>query len=91
MVALTAPWELPRDVAASAEQPPAPVTAALRRAQAEYAKLRLMCCVAGLDRGFAASKAAAREVEAAVQALVSAGGPVDLLAASGEPGLLGFC
>ncbi len=60
-----------------------------RRAQVEYAKLRLMCCVAGLDRGFAASKAAAREVEAAVQALVSAGGPVDLLAASGEPGLRG--
>ena len=45
--------------------------------QAEYAKLRLMYCVAGLDRGFAASKAAASEVSAAVNALVGYGEPVD--------------
>lgn len=45
--------------------------------QAEYAKLRLMYSVAGLDRGFAASKAAASEVSAAVNALVGYGEPVD--------------
>ena len=36
-----------------------------------------MYCIAGLDRGFAASKAAASEVSAAVNALVGYGEPVD--------------
>ena len=45
--------------------------------QAEYLKLRLMYCIAGLDRGFAASKAAAAEVSSAVNALVGFGEPVD--------------
>ena len=43
----------------------------------EYAKLRLMYCVAGLDRGFAANKAAVSEVAAVVNALVAAGATVD--------------
>ena len=45
--------------------------------QVEYAKLRLMYCVAGLDRGFAANKAAVSEVAGVINALVAAGATVD--------------
>ena len=39
-----------------------------------YFKKRLMFCVAGLDRGFAANDAAVKDVEAAIYSLVGAAG-----------------
>jgi hypothetical protein len=48
-----------------------------------HLKTRLLAHVAGLDRGFAATRRQANLVESAVNALVAAGGPVDLMS-SGE-------
>ena len=49
-----------------------------------YLKTRLLAAVAGLDRGAAASPAAADEVEATAAALIAIGGPVDLTWAPAE-------
>lgn len=48
-----------------------------------HLKTRLLAHVAGLDRGFAATIRQADLVESAVQALVSAAGPVDLMSRTG--------
>ncbi len=42
--------------------------------QVSYFKKRLMFCVAGLDRGFAANDTAVKDVEAAIYSLVGAAG-----------------
>ena len=43
-------------------------------AQVSFFKKRLMFCVAGLDRGFAANVAAVKDTEAAIYSLVGAAG-----------------
>ena len=44
----------------------------------DYLRLRLLTTLAGTDRGFAVNSQQGAEVAAAAEALVSAGGPVDL-------------
>ncbi len=57
--------------------------------QANYFKLRLLECVAGLDRGFAANAYAAMQVESAALALTEQSEPVMLSWTSGaDPSLL---
>ena len=46
--------------------------------QTSYFKLRLMECIAGLDRGFAANSYAASQVESAALALTEQSEPVSL-------------
>lgn len=46
--------------------------------QSNYFKLRLMECIAGLDRGFAANSFAAMQVESAALALTEQSEPVSL-------------
>ena len=47
-----------------------------------YFKKRLMFCVAGLDRGFAANKTAVTDTEAAIYSLVGAAGGAPTLSYS---------
>lgn len=53
--------------------------------QVQYFKLRLLECIAGLDRGFSASSNAAAQVESAVLSLTGQSEPVSL---SWTPGIL---
>ena len=46
--------------------------------QVQYFKLRLLECIAGLDRGFSASSNAAAQVESAVLSLTGQSEPVSL-------------
>ena len=46
--------------------------------QVQYFKLRLLECIAGLDRGFSASPNAAAQVESAVLSLTGQSEPVSL-------------
>jgi len=63
--------------------------ASLAGSQATYFKLRLLECVAGLDRGFAANAYAAMQVESAALALTEQSEPVMLSWTSGaDPSLL---
>lgn len=52
--------------------------------QRDYFKLRLMECIAGLDRGFAANSYAAMQVESAALALTEQSQPVMLSWTAGE-------
>ena len=52
--------------------------------QSNYFKLRLMECIAGLDRGFAANSYAAMQVESAALALTEQSQPVNLSWTAGE-------
>ena len=56
-------------------------------AQVSYFKKRLMFCVAGLDRGFAANAAAVTDTEAAIYSLVGAAGGAPTLSYSTSAGL----
>ena len=49
----------------------------------DYLRLRLLAALAGTDRGFAVNSMQAAEVAAAAEALVSAGGSVDLTNGAG--------
>lgn len=55
-------------------------------AQVSYFKKRLMFCVAGLDRGFAANAAAVTDTEAAIYSLVGAAGGAPTLSYSPSAG-----
>lgn len=55
--------------------------------QTNYFKLRLMECIAGLDRGFAANSYAAMQVESAALALTEQSEPVTLSWTAGESSL----
>ncbi len=49
----------------------------------DYLRLRLLMALAGTDRGFAVNSMQAAEVAAAAEALVSAGGSVNLTNGAG--------
>ena len=55
-------------------------------AQVSYFKKRLMFCVAGLDRGFAANATAVTDTEAAIYSLVGAAGGAPTLSYSPSAG-----
>ena len=52
--------------------------------QSDYFKLRLLECIAGLDRGFAANSYATMQVESAALALTEQSEPVQLSWTSGR-------
>ena len=56
-----------------------------KQVQAEYYKLRLLECIAGLDRGFAANSYATMQVESAALALTEQSDPVQLSWTPSEP------
>ena len=55
--------------------------------QVSFFKKRLMFCVAGLDRGFAANAAAVKDTEAAIYSLVGAAGGAPALSYQAPEGL----